>query len=305
MARQASSDLSLADCRVAVVGLGLIGASLCLDLTQLGICREVRGISRSAQTVAMGIRNGVIHQGTTRLLSGIVGADIVVLATPVRAAIRQIRQIRDGLKDGAIVVDVGSTSSMITEALATLPAHVHPISTHPMTGKETSGFDSAEAGLFANALWVLTPLPQTCPKAVVLFSQLVGAVGAHPLTLEAAKHDRMVSAISHLPFLVSSALVHTVAQVSKREPEVWELAAGGFRDMSRVAASEVSMFLDILMTNRRNIGQHLDLFMQEIVHLRQLLDEVNEEELKKRLTANRQTRMNWYAAYEARPRSSL
>ena len=296
---------TLSDCRVAVVGLGLIGASLCIDLTRLGACREVRGISRSSQTVATGIRQGVIDQGTTRLLSGIAGADIVVLAAPVRSAIRQIGEIGDSLKEGAIVVDVGSTSSSVAEALADLPAHVQPISTHPMAGKETSGFDSAEAGLFANAIWVLTPLPRTSQTAVDLFSQLVVAVGAHPLTLAAAEHDRIVSAISHVPFLISSALVRTVAKVGQQDPGVWELAAGGFRDTSRVAASEASMFLDILMTNRTNIGQHLDLFMQEIACLRQLLDEANEEELERLLTANRRTRMNWYTAYEARNRPSI
>ncbi len=295
----------LADCRVAVVGLGLIGASLCMDLTRLGACREVRGISRSSQTVATGIQNGVIDQGTTRLLSGIAGADIVVLAAPVRVAMRQIGEIRDSLKAGAIVADVGSTSSAVAQALADLPAPVQPLSTHPLAGKETSGFDAAEAGLFANAIWVLTPLPRTSPAAVDLFSQLVRAVGAHPLSLEAAEHDRIVSAISHVPFLVSSALVRTVAQVARQEPGVWELAAGGFRDTSRVAASEASMFLDILMTNRTNIGQHLEMFMQEIAYLRQLLDEANEEELEKQLTANRQTRMNWYAAYAARNRPAI
>jgi len=302
-----SADLpfQLADCRVAVVGLGLIGASLCIDLTRLGACREVRGIRRSSQTVATGIRKGVIDQGTTRLLSGIAGADIVVLAAPVRAAIRQIGEIRDNLKEGAVVVDVGSTSSLVAEALADLPAHVQPISTHPMAGKETSGFDSAEAGLFVNALWVLTPLPRTTQRAIDLFSQLVVAVGAHPLKLAAAEHDRIVSAISHVPFLISSALVRMVAQVGQQDPGVWELAAAGFRDTSRVAASEPGMFLDILMTNRTNIGQHLDLFMQEIAYLRQLLDEADEEELDKQLTANRRTRMHWYAAYAARNRPSI
>ncbi len=295
----------LAECRVAVVGLGLIGASLCMDLTRLGVCREVRGISRSSLTVARGIRNRVIDQGTTRLLSGVSGADIVVLAAPVRTVIRQIGEIGDNLKDGAIVVDVGSTSSEVTTALAELPSHVQPISTHPMAGKETNGFDSAESGLFANAIWVLTPLPRTSQQAVDIFSQLVHAVGAHPLKLDAETHDRIVSAISHVPFLLSSALVRTVAEVGQEEPGVWDLAAGGFRDTSRVAASEASVFLDILMTNRENIGQQLDLFVREITYLRQLLEAPDEEELVKRLSENRKLRKDWYTAYAARNRPSI
>ena len=295
----------LADCRVAVVGLGLIGASLCMDLTRLGVCREVRGISRSSQTVARGIRNGVIDQGTTRLLSGVAGADIVVLAAPVRTVIRQIGEIGNNLKEGAIVVDVGSTSSAVTVAMAELPSHVQPISTHPMAGKETNGFDSAEAGLFANAIWVITPLPRTSQLAVDIFTQLVHSVGAHPQELDAETHDRIVSAISHIPFLLSSALVRTVADVGKKEPGVWELAAGGFRDTSRVAASEASVFLDILMTNRENIGQQLDVFVKEITYLRQLLEAPDEEELVKRLSENRKFRKDWYAAYAARNRPSI
>ncbi len=295
----------LADCRVAVVGLGLIGASLCMDLTRLGVCREVRGISRSSQTVARGIRNGVIDQGTTRLLSGVAGADIVVLAAPVRTVIRQIGEIGKILKDGAIVVDVGSTSRAVTVAMAGLPLQVQPISTHPMAGKETNGFDSAEAGLFANAIWVITPLPRTSQLAVDIFSQLVHSVGAHPHELDAETHDRIVSAISHVPFLLSSALVRTVANVGQEEPGVWELAAGGFRDTSRVAASEASVFLDILMTNRENIGQQLDVFVREITYLRQLLEAPDEEELVKRLSENRKFRKDWYAAYAARNRPSL
>lgn len=295
----------LADCRIAVVGLGLIGASLCMDLKRLHLCREVRGISRSSQAVARGIRTGVIDQGTNRLESGVAGADIVVLATPVRVAIRQMQAMGPCLKPGAVVVDVGSTSVQVSEAMAALPPQAQPIVTHPMAGKETSGFDSAEPGLFQNAVWVLSPLPRTSPDALALFTQLVHAVGAHPVTMDARKHDRVVAAISHLPFLVSSALVCTVAAMGQDEPEVWELAAGGFRDTSRVAASEVSMFLDILMTNRDNIGRPLDLFIQHIMQLRAWLEAEDEEALVQCLSANRRARQAWFAKYEARNRAFL
>lgn len=301
----AGAPRRLADCRVAVVGLGLIGASLCKDLTRLGVCREVRGISRSSGTVARGIQNRVIDQGTTRLLTGVAGADIVILAAPVRAAIRQIGEIGGALKEGAILADVGSTSSSVLQAMSDLPHHIQAISTHPMAGKETSGFDSAEAQLFENAIWVLTPLGRTSAEALDLFSQLVRAVGAHALRLDACSHDRIVSAISHLPYLVSSALVHAVNKVAKEDAGVWDLAAGGFRDTSRVASSEASMFIDILMTNRENIRSHLDMFMAEIQDLRQLLESSDEEGIVRKLTASREARLKWFEAYEARNRPSL
>lgn len=295
----------LADCRVAVAGLGLIGASLCMDLKRLRLCREVRGISRSSQSVARGIRTGVVDQGTTSLLTGVAGADIVILAAPVRAAIRQLGEIGHRLKPGAVVVDVGSTSALVSQAMADLPPAIQPLATHPMAGKETSGFDAAEPGLFHNAVWVLTPLARTSADAVGLFTELVRAVGAWPVIMEARKHDRVVAAISHLPFLVSSALVQAVATLGQDDPEVWDLAAGGFRDTSRVAASEAGMFLDILMTNRKNIGRHLDLFIENIQYLRTLLEETDEVKLEQQLSENRRVRREWYAAYAARNRPAI
>ncbi len=295
----------LADCRVAVAGLGLIGASLCMDLTRHQLCREVRGISRSATTITRAIQLGVVDQGTTSLSTGITGADIVILAAPVRIAIAQLRTLGDNLKPGAVVVDVGSTSAEVGQVMADLPPHAHPIATHPMAGKETSGFDAAEPDLFVNATWVLTPLERTSPAALVLFEELVTAVGAHPTRMEAHKHDRVVAAISHLPFLVSSALVQTAAALGERDPEVWDLAAGGFRDTSRVAASEANMFLDILMTNKDNVGACLDLFLDHLQALRSLIEEDKEEQLVTTLSHNRCVRRDWHAHYKTRRRSAL
>ena len=298
-------SFTLADCRVAVVGLGLIGASLCADLTRLKVCREVRGVSRSSSTVARGIAEGIIDQGTTRLQTGVQGVDIVILASPVRIAIGQLERISGHLKEGAIVADVGSTSVEVVEAMERLPAHVQPIATHPMAGKETSGFDSAERGLFDNATWILTPLERTSSRTVDVFRELVVAVGAHPLMMEPHKHDRVVAAISHVPFLLSSALVGSVVRAGEQDPEVWECAAGGFRDTSRVAASEAGMFIDILMTNRENVHRQLDRFIDEIRELRSMLVERQEDELVVRLSSNRDARLAWYAAWMERNRPEI
>ncbi len=298
-------SFTLADCRVAVVGLGLIGASLCADLTRLKVCREVRGVSRSSTTVSRGIAEGIIDQGTTSLQTGVEGVDIVILAAPVRIAIGQLARIADHLKDGAIVADVGSTSVEVVKAMKGMPAHVQPIATHPMAGKETSGFDSAERGLFDNATWILTPLERTSAHTVKVFRELVLSVGAHPLMMEPHKHDRVVAAISHVPFLLSSALVGSVAEAGVRDPEVWECAAGGFRDTSRVAASEADMFIDILMTNRENVRSQLDRFIEEILELRSMLVERREDALVARLSAHRNARLAWYADWMERNRPEI
>ena len=246
-----------------------------------------------------------MDQGTTSLLTGVTGADIVVLAAPVRIAIRQLQAIGPSLKPNAIVVDVGSTSAEVVQTMEALPPGIQPLATHPMAGKETSGFNAAEPGLYANATWVLTPLARTSEAAIALFAELVVAVGAHPVRMEALKHDRVVAAISHLPFLVSSALVQTVVSQGDRDPEVWDLAAGGFRDTSRVAASEASMFLDILMTNKENVGACLDLFIAHIQSLRALIERDEEDRLVEILSHNRRARRDWHAQYEARRRPAI
>jgi prephenate dehydrogenase len=196
----------LQDCSVAVVGLGLMGASLCLDLKSSQLCREVRGVARRTQTVLDAFFAHAVDLATNDLQTGILGADIVILATPVRTIVSTLEEIGPRLWPGALVMDMGSTKADICAAMAHLPAGVQPVGGHPMCGKETAGFEAAECGLYRNATWVLSPLPRTSPEALALAAELAQAVGARPVVLEAARHDRLVASISHLPFLLASAL---------------------------------------------------------------------------------------------------
>jgi prephenate dehydrogenase len=283
----------LADCHVAVIGLGLMGASLCMDLVQGKLCREVRGIARRTDTVLEAFFSGAVDQATNDPITGVLGADIVILATPVRTIVDQLAEIGPHLWPGALVMDMGSTKAEICAALATLPPGVQPVGGHPMCGKETAGFGAAETGLYQQAPWVLTPLPRTSPDALTLAAELASAVGARPVVLEAARHDRLVAAISHLPFLLASALVHAVAQVGQTDEMVWQLAAGGFRDTSRVAASDTRMFLDILLTNRAAVIEQLDSFAGHVAELRALLASADEEALRAKLAVSQSKRAGW------------
>lgn len=284
---------SLYDCSVTVVGLGLMGASLCMDLAQNHLCREVRGVARRTDTVLQAFFSGAVDEATNDLATGIQGADIVVLATPVRHIIATLDEIGPHLWPGALVTDMGSTKGDICAALNTLPDSVQPIGSHPMTGKETAGFEAAEPGLYRNAPWVLTPLPRTSPNALALAMELAQAVGARPIVLEPARHDRLVASISHLPFLLASALVHAVNDVGVDDPKVWELAAGGFRDTSRVAASDTRMFMDILLTNRVAVLEQLDLFACHLQDLRSLLADQDEQQLQAKLGQSQRLRAVW------------
>ena len=258
----------LADCRIAIVGLGLMGASLAMDLMQNNLCREVRGVARRTATVLDAFLARAVDLATNDVHTGVMGADIVILATPVRTIVDQINEIAPTLWPGTIVMDMGSTKGEICAALDSLPMHVQPIGGHPMTGKETAGFEAAEAGLYRNATWVLSPLTRTTSDTVALSQELVEAVGARPVVLPPARHDQLVATISHLPFLAASALVHTTKAVGDDDPAVWDLAAGGFRDTSRVAASDTRMFLDILLTNQPAVLAQLDNYMEHLQELR-------------------------------------
>ncbi|MBK8045976.1 MAG: prephenate dehydrogenase [Anaerolineales bacterium] len=232
---------TLRDSSVTVIGLGLMGASLCMDLKSQGLCREVRGVARRTQTVLDAFFAGAVDLVTNDLQTGILGADIVILATPVRTIVSTLEEIGPRLWPGTLVMDMGSTKSDICAAMQRLPSGVQPVGGHPMCGKETAGFEAAECGLYRNATWVLSPLSRTAPDALTLATELAEAVGARPLVLEAARHDRLVASISHLPFLVASALTGVVADVAATDPTVWDVAAGGFRDTSRVAASDTDV----------------------------------------------------------------
>jgi prephenate dehydrogenase len=190
-------------------------------------------------------------------------------------------------------MDMGSTKGEICAALDALPPHVQPIGGHPMTGKETAGFEAAEANLYRNATWVLTPLPRTTAETVALSTELVEAVGAHPVILPAERHDQLVATISHLPFLAASALVHTAKEMGKQDPTVWELAAGGYRDTSRVAASDTRMFVDILMTNQPAVLAQLDHYIGQLTELRALVNDEDEAALASKLAISQAARAHW------------
>jgi len=279
------TDLSLRDSHVAIVGLGLMGGSLALALKGRALCREVVGVARRAETVREALALGAVHRATTDLAEGVSHADVIVLATPVRTILRQIHQLAALPLDPCLLLDLGSTKGDIVRAMEGLPPQVQPVGAHPMCGKETTGLAVAEPAIYQDAPWVLAPLPRTSPGALALACELVVAVGARPLVLDAHRHDRLVAAISHLPYALAVALVSAAAEVGAEDGTLWQLAASGFRDTSRLAASDVTMMLDILLTNRAAVG---DALRQASAHLAQLADLVaagDENALRARLTA--------------------
>jgi prephenate dehydrogenase len=281
----------LADARVAVVGLGLMGGSLTGALR--GRCRTVVGVARRTETVKLALTRNLIDQGTTDLAQGVHEADVVILATPVRVVLDLLGEIGPLLHKECLLMDLGSTKSHIVARMAELPDHVQPLGGHPMCGKELSGIEAADSMLYDGAIFVLSPLPRTTEAAVALAHSLVEAIGARPLVIEPGRHDRVVAAVSHLPYLLACGLVGTAEWAASTDPIVWDVAASGFRDTSRLAASDVTMMLDILLTNRRAVTETLKAYQAHLRNLAHLVESSDEEGLRATLAIIRRCRVEY------------
>lgn len=271
---------------VTIIGLGLMGGSLALALREAeGSTGPLRiiGVGRNPATLEAALTARATDAGTTDLAEGVRQADIVVLAAPVRAILRQIPEVGRHARPGALVLDLGSTKAQICAALAELPDGLQPVGGHPMCGKEVGGFAAAEAGLYRGKTFVLCPLPRTAPDALDRAAALVTAIGARPVIADPAAHDRAAAAISHLPYAAAVALVNAVAAAG--DPLAWQLAASGFRDTTRLAASDVDMMLDILLTNRPAVLEWLGELQGQLADLKLALITGDEAALRAQLAA--------------------
>ena len=284
---------TLSESTVAIVGLGLMGGSLAAALR--GQCKCVVGVARRQVTLDFAHAHGFIDTGTSDLIAGVRDADVVILGTPVRVIVEQLAEIAPHLRKGCIVMDLGSTKSFIVNEMdRLLPDHVQPLGTHPMCGKETSGIEVAEANLYAGSTFILTPLARTSDETVALGRELAEAVGANPLVLGPDQQDFLVGTVSHLPYLLACSLVATADATTSKDPAMWKIVAGGYRDTSRVAGSDVKMMLDILMTNKGHVLDAIHAFEDQLRKLTRLIEAENEEALWDVLSFIRETRREMF-----------
>lgn len=283
----------LKDARVTIVGLGLMGASLGYDLR--GYCRRVTALVRRSEAAVEAIAAGCVDDATLDAGAALADADLVILATPVRTILRQIGELGPLLSPGAVVTDMGSTKVEICRALETLPPEIQVIGGHPMCGKEQAGLQAAEPGLYRDCTYVLCPTDRTTGPTRDLMLELVEYIEARPLLLDPSRHDHLVAAISHLPYLVASALVAHVDAVGATDATVWDVASSGFRDTSRVAASSVDMLMDILITNRKAVIEAVDDYQGRLAMLRDMLEAGDEVGLRTMLGTIAEARRGWRA----------
>jgi prephenate dehydrogenase len=250
---------SLSNCRVAILGLGLMGGSLALRLR--GQCQSLLGCDPDPATLALARQWNLAEQVSDQPGDILPQADLVILAAPVRVILSLLDELPALHPGYAAVLDLGSTKTRIVQRMEALPERFDPVGGHPMCGKERGGLANADPDLYQSVPFALTPLPRTSPRLRQLAEQLVRLVGANPLWLEAETHDRWVAVTSHVPYLVANAL----AAVTPLEAR--PLVGPGLRSTTRLAPSGWTMMRDILETNQPNILAGLQRFRQQIEEL--------------------------------------
>lgn len=261
--------MEISDATIVISGLGLMGGSFALAMR--GKCREIWGVARSESTREKAMSRGVVDRAFESLAEAAAEADIVVLATPVLNVIESIPVAAAAMKPGSLILDLASTKREVVAAMNKVPEGIFAVGGHPMCGKETGGLDSADGELFRGSRFVITPTERSNDAALALVMSISQALGARPIILGAKIHDRAVATVSHLPFLLAAALMHSAEEEAKQTRGVRSLAASGFRDMTRLAAGSSEMMLDILATNRDEVEHALDMFESSVAEVRGLL----------------------------------
>ncbi|HZK11325.1 MAG TPA: prephenate dehydrogenase [Atribacterota bacterium] len=247
--------------KITIIGIGLIGGSLGLALKEKNPNFKIVGIDKQ-EIIEKAIARSAIDEGTENLEEGIKEADIIIIATPIKTILNILTQINPFLKKGCIITDTGSTKKQIVErAEKVLSKDIFFIGGHPMAGSEKYGIDSANSHLFQEKTYILTPTNKSDSVALEKIFLLIKMVGANKLILDPLEHDRIVSAVSHLPQIIAVSLINTISELALRGNNNYFKAIGkGFKDMTRIASSPYKIWEDICETNQQNILETIQEF---------------------------------------------
>jgi len=278
---------------VTVIGLGLIGGSIGLALRRGRKSKwEIVGHSRRPETIARALSLGAIERGETNLKDAIERAELVIIATPVLTVKAIFSRIAPHLPSGCIVTDTGSTKVQAMKwAEDMLPPTVNFIGGHPMAGRETYGIQAAKADLFRRCTYCLTPSEKASPESIDTVVDMAKKLGAMPFFIDAQEHDNLVAGISHLPMLLSAALV----SLTTRNPswsKMSKLAASGYHDLTRLASGSPEVNSHICLSNPEAIINWIDEFSRELDRYRQLVA-LGDKHLEQALTEANKARQEW------------
>jgi len=259
--------------RIALIGIGLIGSSIAHDIKRLGLAKEIVISTRSAETLKRAEELKLGDRYTPSSAEVVKDADLVIVSVPVGASESVAKEITAHLKPGAIVTDVGSTkASVIAQMQPHMPANVHFIPGHPLAGTEKSGPDAGFAGLFEGRWCIFTPIPGTDEAAIRKLRHFWETLGSRVDEMDPEHHDKVLAIVSHLPHLIAYNIVGTADDLETvTESEVIKYSASGFRDFTRLAASDPTMWRDVCLHNRDAILEMLSRFSEDLASLQRAI----------------------------------
>ena len=285
----------------ALIGIGLIGSSLARRARRDGLFGRITAGTRTEATAARALELGIVDAATTDLVAAVAGADLVVLCTSVGAYGEIAARIGPHLSAGCVVTDVGSVKQApIRDVTPHLPQGVAFVPGHPIAGTEHSGPDSGFAELFDGRWCILTPEPGTDPAAVARVRELWRRVGSNIDVMDAAHHDRALAITSHIPHLIAYNIVGTVSDLEEdAQREVIKYAASGFRDFTRIAASDPVMWRDVFLNNREAVLEMLQRFTEDLTALQRAIRRGDGKTLQDRFARTRAIRRSIIDAKQA------
>jgi prephenate dehydrogenase len=281
--------------QLGVIGCGLMGGSFALALKRAGLVKRVIGYSKSPSTTEKAKKLGIIDTAAESALLAVSGSDIVLIAVPVAATEATLKAIRDLVEPGMLLMDVGSTKRDVVDAARrVLKERIGSfVPAHPIAGKEASGIGHADASLYNGRQVILTPLPQTAPELVQKATDTWAAIGSHVLRMTPENHDAAFAAVSHLPHLLAFAYFNAVAgQPAGRD--YLSLAGPGFRDFTRIAASDPAVWRDVLMSNREEILKQTQRFRHTLDAMELVIRNGNLDALEDMIRGASEARSGWH-----------
>ena len=280
--------------QLGVIGCGLMGGSFALALKRAGLVKRVVGYSKSPSTTEKAKKLGIIDTAAESALLAVSGSDIVLLAVPVAATEATFKAIRHLIEPGVLLMDVGSTKRDVVDAARrVLKERIASfVPAHPIAGKEAAGISHADATLYSGRQVILTPLPQTSPELLQKATDVWAAIGSHVLRLTPENHDAAFAAVSHLPHLLAYAYFNSVAKQPAGR-DYLSLAGPGFRDFTRIAASDPTVWRDILMSNREEMLKQLLRFRHTLDAMEHVVKSGNAEALEDMIRSASEARAGW------------
>jgi len=265
--------------KYAVIGLGLIGGSIVKALNHRFGTLDITVVDKNLHSINDALEDGNITRGFTNINEDVLSADLIFLCTPVKNTIDCINELYLKTKPESIITDVGSTKEEIVAYIDKLSSPPYFIGGHPMAGSERMGYSYSSPHLFENAYYILTPSRNSNEYSIELMKNLINEIGGIPLVVDASIHDKVTAGISHVPHIIASALVNMIKQIDLPDGKMRMLAAGGFKDITRIASSNPDMWQNVVMSNKFYIKEILMIFIEHLNKFIKCINQTGENEI--------------------------